>query len=128
MNRKLPIVLVILALTVLAAGCGGDDEKNLPPLTSTPELVPPSSTPTSTTPGLTTGTSTTSPSNTVKIRTIDEAPSNQGGGGGGGTEEPPATEPTNTPDSPKNDTPANPDSSAGRFEQFCASDPKSCGN
>ena len=130
-RRRLAISGAVLALTVGSAGCGGggDDQKDLPPLTSTPELVPPTSTPTTSS---TIPTTTTPGSDTIKVRTIEEAPSDEGGGGGGGSDETlepaPDVEEEQIPDNPKNDTPPKPDSSAERFEQFCASDPKACGN
>lgn len=123
--RRLTIPLAALALAIGAAGCGGDDQKDLPPLTSTPDLVPPSSTPTTSS---TIPTTTVPKSDTIKVRTIEEAPSDQGNGSDEDTEPPPETEEAPVPDNPKNDTPPKPDSSAERFEQFCASDPKSCGN
>lgn len=126
-RRRLAIPLAVLALAVGAVGCGGgDDQRDLPPLTSTPELVPPTSTPTTSS---TIPTTTTPGSDTIKVRTIEEAPSDEGGGGSDEDLEPaPEVEEEQVPDNPKNDTPPKPDSSAERFEQFCASDPKACGN
>jgi hypothetical protein len=126
----LPIALLVLALPVGFAGCGGGGEEELPPVTETPELLPPSSVPTTSSTGTgTTGTlttGTTGKSTSPNVRTIEEGTPD--GGGGDDVEAEPAPEPKPEPEDTQAPPKKDPGSSAERFEQFCASDPKSCGN
>jgi hypothetical protein len=101
------LLLLLLALTGLAPGCGGEDEGS-PSTTTAPEL---------TVPGEEGETETTETQSTTPT-----APPGSGGGGGG-TQSPPRTQ----PDSPQNDIPPEPGTPEDRFERFCRENPGACG-
>ncbi len=112
--------MVVGATLALGAGCGGDSEnahKTTPTITT--ESVP---TATETTETAITPTATTPVPTTPKPTTTPPAAPNSGG-----TIVPATPKPRTTPDGPGNDTPAAPDSPAGRFEKYCNENPGACG-
>jgi PBP1b-binding outer membrane lipoprotein LpoB len=96
--------LLLAALTLVAAGCGGDKEK-ASKTTSVPAA-----------PALTTP-ATSVPELQTRPQTAPAQTSTSGGS---------TAPPTTVPDSPTNDTPPPPGSPAQRFEQFCNDNPQAC--
>jgi hypothetical protein len=97
-------LILLLAVLVVAPGCGGDDEPEAaPPL---PDLTVPQ-------------TDAAPPADTVGSDTTSEPPVTD--------VSPTPTEPETVPDSPTNDTPPPSDSPAERFEDFCNENPGSRG-
>ena len=98
-------LIVLLAVLVVAPGCGGDDEpETSPPL---PDLTVPQ-------------TDAAPPADTSdETDTTSEPPLTE--------VTPPPVEPETVPDSPTNDTPPPSDSPAERFEDFCNENPGSRG-
>ena len=95
-----------LALAVLAfAGCGGDEERAEPTIT-TPDL---------TVPGVT---GTPEPTTTETAPAPAPPPTDTSGG---------APAPPAQPDRPENDTPPESGSPEERFEKFCDANPGACG-
>lgn len=119
MRRARGLATVVVGATLLlGAGCGGDSEnadKTTPTITT--ESVP---TATQTTE---TAITPTTPVPTTPKPTITPP----GAPNSGGTTVPATPKPRTTPDGPGNDTPAAPDSPAGRFEKYCDANPGACG-
>jgi hypothetical protein len=117
-SRALKAVLAaLLALALLASGCGGDDEPSAETEPALPNLTVPQGEATETEqlvePVPDPQTETLPP---VETETVPPST-------GGGTQAPEA-EPT--PDTPENDTPPPADSPAERFEEFCNDNPGAC--
>jgi type IV secretory pathway VirB10-like protein len=112
------LLAALLALTLVASGCGGDDEPSAETEPALPNLTVPQ--------GETTEPETEAvpdapldPS-TETLPPVETVPPSTGGGTPAPESEPP-------PDTPENDTPPPADSPAERFEEFCDDNPGACG-
>ena len=120
------VAALATAAALVLAACGGSEQNSED--VSGPTTVPTTTTPTTTTPTPTTTTPEATPS---PYSTEEQAPGE--GDGSGGAQDPTAprgdeqTGGARPPeDSPENDTAPDPDSPAGRYEQYCDENPGAC--
>lgn len=110
-SHQLAVLLALIALALVAASCGGDDDES--DATTAPEISVPSGQ-VQTVPEETTTTNTTP-------KTTTAPPS-------GGTQAPSQSYDPSKPDSPQNDVPPKPGTPEAAFEQYCRENPGACGN
>jgi hypothetical protein len=105
-RRRLALALLLPALVLGAAGCGGDDDED----ETTPSVTAPAVT-------------GTAPATTAAPPTTTEAPTTTKTPKTGGT---PSYDPVK-PDTPENDVPPPPGSPQEAFERQCEQNPSACG-
>jgi hypothetical protein len=110
------LLAALLAIALVASGCGGDDEPSAETQPALPNLTVPQ--------GDTTETEEPAAPlpdpQTETLPPVETVPPSTGGGTPAPEAEPP-------PDTPENDTPPPADSPAERFEEFCDDNPGACG-